>query len=87
MKRYEIYPHLSDDIIAIEDNKGEYVKHDQAHALLKEAYEYIAVVSYQAQKGLTMKCKCCGVSGTHDELIHKPDCIVLKATEYLEREG
>ncbi len=41
MKRYEIYPHLSDDIIAIEDNKGEYVKHDEAHALLKEAYESI----------------------------------------------
>ncbi len=83
MKRYEIYPHLLDDIIAIEDKEGEYVKHDQAHSLLKEAYESIVKQHNQYEYN---SCSACGEWANGEKKGVTPN-IVLKATEYLEGEG
>ncbi len=61
-------------------------KHDQAHVLLKEAYESI-VDNYLDGYGGYSACSHCCSPQIEGIVKHQTDCIVLKATEYLEGEG
>ncbi len=64
---------------------GEYVKHDEAHAILKEAYEAV-VGNYIIYDDKADYCIHCNAKGqTHENPItHKEDCIVLKADKWLK---
>ncbi len=87
MKRYD-YRWTYDGVKVEEDPQGEYVKHDEAHALLKEAYESIVENHKNTSSFKDDECiHCCKTDRDMTVITHEPDCIVLKATEYLEGEG
>ncbi len=81
MKRYE--PNLMGDML--KRKRGDWVKHDQAHVLLKEAYESI-VENHKTYEGDRYE-ECIHCLNGGIDITHQPDCIVLKATKYLEGEG
>ncbi len=53
MKRYKNISYPCESMQ--ENKKGEYVKHDQAHALLKEAYEDIQFMWYHLETNTLTK--------------------------------
>ncbi|MCP4986011.1 MAG: hypothetical protein GY928_08065 [Colwellia sp.] len=82
MKRYDIEGCSGFCEATIEEFfEGEYVKHDEAHALLKEAYEAI-VENHRTYEGDRYEeCVHCLNGGI--EIKHDNDCIVNKAKQYL----
>ncbi len=86
MKRYsyrDIEDFYYEQIPTSED--GEFVKHDEAHALLKEAYEAIVENPYYvaSDRGdyIGEYCKHCEEEKGY---MHLKDCIVLKAEQWLK---
>ncbi len=89
MKRYYINPNLPENPMR-EDNGealGDWVKHDEAHALLKEAYETMISTSIRyCNDGKSCKhCKELVWGRSSEEKVkHKPGCIVNKAEQWLK---
>ena len=52
----------------------------------RELCEFSIVIGHSIQQGIEFKCKCCGVTGSFDEVLetHKSDCIIFKAQNWLE---
>ncbi len=85
MKRYKNISYPCESMQ--ENNKGEYVKYSEAHALLKEAYEAVITTSIRyCNDGKSCKhCKELVWGRSSEEKVkHKPDCIVNKAEQWLK---
>ncbi len=92
MKRYDFditkmdYGNGAVEITENENSCGEYVKHDEASALLKEAYEAI-VDNHKQYDGEKDKCVYCNgelFNWLAKNIDHEDDCIVLKAEQWLK---
>ncbi len=90
MKRYAITKFGKHQDQLIETENGALVKHDEAHAIIKEFAEAMISTSIRYSND-GKSCKHCKElvwgRSSMEKVKHKPDCIVNKAEQWLKEDG